>query len=148
MVSGLTPLLLGVVLAGCALAPGMRTDVAPDAAAADAGTGVVPISWELVEGLNAEAAPGNQGIDAVLGVPEPYRIGPADILSIIVWDHPQLVFPHQTYSIGSGYEIPSYSGAASVPGYVVSPAGEIQFPTICRKRPGWPSRRPQMRRPS
>jgi len=128
MVGRVAPILLGAMLAGCALAPGMRMDVAPAAVTGDADTGVVPISWELIEALGAERSPGNRDIAALLGIPEPYRIGPADILSIIVWDHPELVFPHQTYSIGSGYEIPSYSGAASVPGYVVSQAGEIQFP--------------------
>jgi len=130
LASKLAPVLLGFVLAGCAFAPGMRADVTSDAmAGGDAPAGsVIPISWELVEALRAEPAPGNQDIEFLRGTPEPYRIGPADILSIIVWDHPELVFPHQTYSIGNGYEMPSYSGAASVPGYVVSQAGEIQFP--------------------
>ncbi|PLQ00169.1 polysaccharide biosynthesis/export family protein [Cupriavidus pauculus] len=123
-------MLAGCLLAGCVLAPGMRADMPPDAAAGGRvnAADVIPISWELVESLRGEPAPGNQDIQALEGGPEPYRIGPADILSIIVWDHPELVFPHQTYSIGAGYEIPSYSGASSVPGYVVSQAGEIQFP--------------------
>ncbi len=126
----LAAILLAVALAGCALAPGMRTDLPPEAMA-DLGANapdVIPISWELVETLRGEPASGNEDVKALQGSTEPYRIGPADILSIIVWDHPELVFPHQTYSIGSGFELPSYSGASSVPGYVVSQAGEIQFP--------------------
>ena len=30
----------------------------------------------------------------------PHR--PGDILSIVVWDHPELVLPTQTYAIGAG----------------------------------------------
>ncbi|MNN31291.1 Polysaccharide biosynthesis/export protein [compost metagenome] len=47
---------------------------------------------------------------------------------MVVWDHPELVFPTQTYSIGANFEIPTSSGGSNVPGYVVSPQGDIQFP--------------------
>ncbi|MDT6962746.1 MULTISPECIES: polysaccharide biosynthesis/export family protein [unclassified Cupriavidus] len=117
-------LLAGTLLAGCAWAPGMRVD--RDAPAASAPDGVTPISWDLVNALRSTRS--TQDIDDLLGAVQPYRIGPADILSIVVWDHPELVFPSQTYTVGIGYEIPGYSGAASVPGYVVSHHGDIQFP--------------------
>ena len=44
----------------------------------------------------------NDGVDRLYGKSEPYRIGPGDILSIVVWDHPELVLPTQTYAIGAG----------------------------------------------
>lgn len=118
-----------VVLAGCALAPGMRVDSElAEGASPDLPQGVTPISWDLVNSLHDEAVRDQHDVGDLMGTPQPYRIGPADILSIIVWDHPELVFPSQTYTVGIGYEIPGYSGAASVPGYVVSHRGEIQFP--------------------
>lgn len=122
------PLLASVVLAGCALAPGMRVDRAEPGSGVATPEGVTPISWELVNSLGGETAGKNQELGELLGTPRPYRIGPADILSIVVWDHPELVFPSQTYTVGIGYEVPGYSGASSVPGYVVSHQGEIQFP--------------------
>ena len=44
----------------------------------------------------------NDGISRLVDKAEPYRIGPGDILSIVVWDHPELVLPTQTYAIGTG----------------------------------------------
>ncbi len=89
---------------------------------------MTPITPELVRAQKAAARPTNEGVEELFGTPQPYTIGAGDILSIVVWDHPELVFPTQTYSIGAAYDIPNYSGAANVPGYVVSPAGTIQFP--------------------
>ncbi|MGO4326313.1 MULTISPECIES: polysaccharide biosynthesis/export family protein [unclassified Cupriavidus] len=89
---------------------------------------VTLITPALVRALKASTVPANAGIEALYAEPKPYTIGVGDILSIVVWDHPELVFPTQTYSIGQAYDIPNYSGAANVPGYVVSPAGTIQFP--------------------
>lgn len=120
-------LCVGALLAGCALAPGMRIDRSPDADAAGI-DGVMPITWDLVNTLKHRPRTANVGIDALVSARQPYRIGPSDILSIVVWDHPELVFPHQTYTTGIDYTAPAYSGAANVPGYVVSDGGDIQFP--------------------
>lgn len=123
---------LGMVplLASCALAPGMRFDPQRPLDPEDPNTvpKVTPITPALVRAMKAAATPANAAVSELFGTPEPYTVGIGDILSIVVWDHPELVFPTQTYSIGSAYEIPNYSGAANVPGYVVSPAGTIQFP--------------------
>lgn len=125
-------LLLGTipVLASCALAPGMRFDpqrpLDPDDP--ESVPKVTKITPALVRAMKATATPTNASVSELFGEPEAYTVGVGDILSIVVWDHPELVFPTQTYSIGAAYEIPNYSGAANVPGYVVSPAGTIQFP--------------------
>ncbi|QOT80676.1 polysaccharide biosynthesis/export family protein [Cupriavidus basilensis] len=125
-------LLLGTIplLASCALAPGMRFDpqrpLDPDDP--ESVPKVTKITPALVRAMKAAATPTNASVSELFGEPEAYTVGVGDILSIVVWDHPELVFPTQTYSIGSAYEIPNYSGAANVPGYVVSPAGTIQFP--------------------
>lgn len=127
---GLAALVAVPLLASCALAPGMRFDPQRPLNPDDPNTvpKVTPITLDLVRALKAEAPAVNQDVEELIGEPQPYRIGASDILSIVVWDHPELVFPTQTYSIGNAYDIPNYSGAANVPGYVVSPKGTIQFP--------------------
>jgi len=127
---GLTALIAVPLLASCAFAPGMRFDPQrplnpedPDSAPT-----VTPITLDLVRALKANSPAVNQGVEELFAEPQHYRVGPSDILSIVVWDHPELVFPTQTYSIGNAYDIPNYSGAANVPGYVVTATGTIQFP--------------------
>ncbi|WER47324.1 polysaccharide biosynthesis/export family protein [Cupriavidus sp. WKF15] len=123
---------LGIVplLASCALAPGMRFDPQRPLDPEDPQSvpKITQITPTLVRTLKAQTQPANAGVEELFADPKAYTIGVGDILSIVVWDHPELVFPTQTYSIGTAYEIPNYSGAANVPGYVVSPAGTIQFP--------------------
>jgi len=123
---------LGIVplLASCALAPGMRFDPQRpvDPEDPESVPKITLITPALVRTLKASTQPANAGVEELFADPRPYTVGVGDILSIVVWDHPELVFPTQTYSIGTAYEIPNYSGAANVPGYVVSPAGTIQFP--------------------
>ena len=120
------------VLASCAFAPGMRFDPQRPLNPEDPNSvpKVTQITLDVIREQKAAARPVNEGVEALYGTPVPYRIGAADILSIVVWDHPELVFPTQTYSIGNTYDIPNYSGAANIPGYVVSPAGDIQFPYV------------------
>jgi polysaccharide export outer membrane protein len=67
------------------------------------------------------------------GTPAPYRIGATDILSVIVWDHPELVLPNLTYTIGpTGASLQGGAGLAaqSLPGFVVDANGFIQFPYV------------------
>jgi polysaccharide export outer membrane protein len=127
---GLVAIAVVPVLASCALAPGMRFDPQRPLNPEDPNSvpKVTLITPEVVRAQKAAARPTNDGVEELFGTPQPYVIGAGDILSIVVWDHPELVFPTQTYSIGAAYDIPNYSGAANVPGYVVSPAGTIQFP--------------------
>lgn len=120
------------LLASCAFAPGMRFDPQRPLNPEDPSSvpKVTPITLDLVREQKAAAKPANEGVQALFDTPKPYTVGAGDILSIVVWDHPELVFPTQTYSIGTAYEIPNFSGAANVPGYVVSAAGDIQFPYV------------------
>lgn len=89
---------------------------------------VTQITPALVRAMKASSKPANDGVQDLFGTAQAYTVGVGDILSIVVWDHPELVFPTQTYTIGTAYDIPALGGAANVPGYVVSPAGTIQFP--------------------
>lgn len=118
------------ILASCAFAPGMRFDPQRPMDISDPASvpNVTPITLDLVRAGMAQQERQMEDIEQLIGRPAPYRVGPGDILSVVVWDHPELVFPTQTYSIGSAYEIPNFSGASNVPGYVVSAGGDIQFP--------------------
>ncbi|WP_458766445.1 polysaccharide biosynthesis/export family protein [Cupriavidus basilensis] len=125
-------LLLGTipVLASCALAPGMRFDPQRplDPEDPESVPKVTKITPALVRAMKASSKPANDDVQDLFGTAQAYTVGVGDILSIVVWDHPELVFPTQTYTIGTAYDIPALGGAANVPGYVVSPAGTIQFP--------------------
>lgn len=133
---GLRPSLLialctAALLSACAGAPGMH--VSEQAMAATGKPGEAPpkvtvITPQLNDELRREAKPHNLGVEELFAPPEPYRIGPGDIISVVVWDHPELVFPTQTYSVTSAAEIPQTGNGSNMPGYVVSPSGDIQFP--------------------
>jgi polysaccharide export outer membrane protein len=59
--------------------------------------------------------------------PPPYAIGSGDVLSIVVWDHPELA--GNAMNTGSLAPDPSGSNTAP-PGFVVDHQGRIQFPLI------------------
>jgi len=59
--------------------------------------------------------------------PAPYAIGAGDVLSIVVWDHPELA----GNAMNTAGSAPDPSGAnATAPGFVVDSQGRIQFPLI------------------
>ena len=68
----------------------------------------------------------NKQIRQFFGVPEEYRVGPGDILSIVIWNHPELVLP----MAGSNVPTSSSSIADVGNGYNVSPDGLIQVPFV------------------
>lgn len=119
-----------LLLGACAASPGMKFSASAPVGGVspDSMPDVTPITLELVREQQAQAKPANAGVEELFGTPAPYRIGGGDIISVVVWDHPELVFPTQTYSIGAAFEIPTSSGGSNMPGYVVSPSGDIQFP--------------------
>jgi polysaccharide export outer membrane protein len=70
----------------------------------------------------------NQELDKLLVPnPPPYAIGSGDVLTIVVWDHPELA----GNSLNPGALPPDPSGAnTAAPGFVVDHQGRIQFPLI------------------
>ncbi|WP_354686949.1 polysaccharide biosynthesis/export family protein [Cupriavidus necator] len=119
-----------LLLAACAASPGMYFEPSGKVSAVgdDAVATTTPITLDLVRSLKAKPRVDNQGVEELYAKPQPYRIGPGDIISVVVWDHPELVFPTQTYSVGATFEVPQSTGGSNVPGYVVSASGDIQFP--------------------
>ena len=70
----------------------------------------------------------HQGLDELLVPnPPPYAIGSGDVLSIVVWDHPELA--GTAVNAPPGTPDPSGTNAAA-PGFVVDHLGRIQFPLI------------------
>ncbi|KWR86275.1 multidrug MFS transporter [Cupriavidus sp. IDO] len=128
--ASLLALLTTALLAGCAASPGMHFDSKASVMAVgpDAKPDVTPITLDLVRELRNKIRPANEHVEELYAAPQPYRIGPGDIISVVVWDHPELVFPTQTYSPAASFEVPASTGGSNLPGYVVSAQGDIQFP--------------------
>jgi len=85
--------LLAVMLAGCALAPGMKM-VEP--AEIDGGqvVRVTPLSMQMLNSLEASRQSQVREIAEEFAFQQTqYLIGPGDVLQIIVWDHPELTIP-------------------------------------------------------
>ncbi|MCZ8393134.1 polysaccharide biosynthesis/export family protein [Achromobacter xylosoxidans] len=120
-------------LGACALSPGMTFNskhlVDPLDPNSVAEIKEITPSLVLEDNRARQALLDNDGVSRLVDKAEPYRIGPGDILSIVVWDHPELVLPTQTYAIGTGVTELAFGDTASgIPGYTVSSSGYIQFP--------------------
>ncbi|MDR5899540.1 polysaccharide export protein [Halomonas vilamensis] len=87
-------MLLGV-LSGCAMAPGGHIDGDKLEQSLDGRVNVQPITPNLVDAMHVGEAPSQptpQVMDLEVQGYE-YRVGPGDILSVIVYDHPELTIP-------------------------------------------------------
>ena len=146
---------LAACLAGCAWSPGMSYN-APSGVAnqtsADTGTGpagngarssadaragkgvdapptgtLIEITDDLVEkdrAARSKAVP--EDVTQLFAQPTPYTLGPGDILSIVIWDHPELNMPGAAATNG-----PEATGTDSMTsGYTVDSGGMIQYAYI------------------
>lgn len=139
----LAPLLLGLVLQGCAVvtAPGFdyadagqRTSVTlgqyvpADADNPPQGM-VTPITPALVR-AQMQARP--QGVPAevqsLFAEPKPYTIGPSDVIGIVVYDHPELL--PMAGAVISQQADPT--GISAAPGFIVGADGQVSFPYVGR----------------
>ncbi|ARP95100.1 polysaccharide biosynthesis/export family protein [Bordetella genomosp. 13] len=122
------------LLGACAFAPGMRyqSGFLVDPADPNSKVEVSQITPTLaMQATRARQVPVSDDVRKLTGKPQPYVIGPGDIISIVVWDHPELVLPTQTYSIGTGpTELSLGDTSAGIPGYPVSSDGYVQFPYV------------------
>jgi polysaccharide export outer membrane protein len=133
--SALIATLLAASLGACALAPGMRFKAGAPVDPTDPNSAPVvkQITPELVREQKAEIDLAGDHVEQLIGTPKPYKVGASDVLSIITWDHPELVVPNLTYTIGdTAGQMPSGPGLSTqaVPGFVVDDEGRIQYPYI------------------
>ncbi len=133
---------IGAVLQGCTIVPGMGNvsaytekgelppkfqyleDEAPEGR-------ITPISVALVKTLS-EFGPKDLPIEvrALFGKPELYKIGPGDVVGVIVYDHPELL-PNAGAVISQQTDP---TGVSVAPGFIVGGNGEISFPYVGRVR--------------
>lgn len=121
-----------VVLAACSLSPGMymgnpqqvSASLKEDNAPPGALTAITP---ELIKTQQADLrAPIPADVRALFGSAKAYRIGPGDILNIVVWNHPELALAPATSNVTTG----STSQVDVGNGYNVGVNGDIQFPYL------------------
>ena len=115
-------------LSACtALAPGMHFDTAMPAAPASTQNPIIkPITPQLVQEerrLREKQSVAN--IDALMATSRPYTIDSGDVLSIVVWDHPELTNAQAAGYTAEAVQVPPTATAA---GFVVDHQGNVQFP--------------------
>lgn len=132
-------------LAGCAsVAPGLHfnksqdsSDISvPDSASADGGDVInavlKPITPQVVkQERDLREKQVTQDISQLLAKPVPYTIDNGDILSIVVWDHPELLNSATVAAggtVGAGSDAATSATTAPPAGFMVDHEGMIQFP--------------------
>jgi polysaccharide export outer membrane protein len=96
---------------------------APDADPPPPGA-LTEINAELIQGWRRSRPTGiSADVQSLLGEPETYRIGPGDVIGIVVYDHPEISF--SGYPPGFTADVSSVSPA---PGFIVSNTGQLSFP--------------------
>jgi polysaccharide export outer membrane protein len=129
----------GLLLQACApLAPGFRS-ASNDAAQAVSPSGfstseidppppgaITSITPQLIRAQRA--AVGNSvppEVRALVGTPDVYKIGPGDVVGIVVYDHPEIVF-----SAIPATTVADPASVSPAPGFIVSNTGQLSFPYV------------------
>lgn len=119
-----------IVLSACSLSPGMHMGSPEDVSRALQEDGAPPgalktITPELIREYTQDTgANAVRQVQHLFGKAEPYRVGPGDILNIVVWNHPELALtPAGSASTAIVTGVNELGN-----GYNVGPDGTIQFP--------------------
>jgi len=124
---------VAALLSACSLAPGQRM-ITPAAvqdtggeysteAAQQVQIPITDINLSLLRKMNAArtATAVTPETAALFGKPPAYKVGPGDVLQIVVWDHPELAA-----ALGQPAANAKLSDAA--PGFLIDENGDVQFP--------------------
>lgn len=124
---------IATLLSACSLAPGQRM-ITPAAlqdtggdysteAAQQVQIPITDINLALLRKMNAAttSAALTPQTTALFGKPAAYKVGPGDVLQIVVWDHPELAA-----ALGQPAQNQKTSDAA--PGFLIDESGNVQFP--------------------
>lgn len=133
---GALVIVASAMLGGCAMAPGfsmgngLKGESAPTAGTqADAAPpgALRSITPELIQQQRAlQKTELGSDVKRLFGEARPYTVGPADVVNIVVWNHPELVLA----PAGATLTTDSAGLAVVGNGYNVSSEGLIQFPLI------------------
>lgn len=91
-------------------------------------TTAVMITPALIDAHKLRQQQRKQDIAPLTSAPPPYTIGAADILSIVVWGHPELASAVLTTPNPAIAGVENAPAVAPAQGFVVSDDGNIQFP--------------------
>jgi len=131
---------VGVLVQGCApLAPGFSSasnDASKSVSPAGFSTStidppppgaLIEITPDLIKAQRAATAETKLGpeVMALLGTAGPYRIGIGDVVGIVVFDHPEMVF-----SSVPATTVADPASVSPAPGYIVSNTGHLSFPYV------------------
>ena len=121
-------LLLGLaVLTGCTVVPGLDLNIDRDKQGAPAQVGgydLIPVTPAVIleleerKSVTGRSSDDSGLVNSGVGLTEDYIVGPGDVLTIIVWDHPELTNPT------GEFRDPESSGR------LVGPSGKIFYPYI------------------
>ena len=130
-------LILSAMLCSCTAGRALPvSDVAGGAQSNGSVSGEAPPTTQITDELIAEQKSTRDkqrdlDLDELIGTPTPYVIGPGDILSIVVWGHPELVAAAMMVQLPTVSGALPGSGAEQPPaGFVVDHNGMLQYPYI------------------
>ena len=121
------------LLSGCGIAPGQRmvTPAAIQDTGGDFSTEpsqqqqipITDINLSLLRKMNVDrtSAPLTSQTIALFGKPTAYKVGPGDVLQIVVWDHPEL-------AAALGQPAQNARTTDAMPGFLIDEDGNVQFP--------------------
>ncbi|GAC1413775.1 MAG: polysaccharide biosynthesis/export family protein [Burkholderiaceae bacterium] len=135
-----TAVLLLLLLGSCASSPGMQFNPLAGDQGTERRNDSDPVTAPMLRRITPEVVKSEQALTeqqtaehltSLIGQPQPYLIGSGDVLSVVVWDHPDLSNVATTQSAGltgPGSDASTAATTAPPAGFLVSEQGMLEFP--------------------